>query len=106
MTEGEKLIWAAAYASALSNDLRVGGAVEMATAAVMTLRNNANFIYTKLEKSDNLEAVSMVRTMLDDPAPAQYECKNCGTLVIEPLGEGHVSNLCGDCLQKEWDSHV
>lgn len=105
MTEGEKLIWAAAYSTAVNDRLGAKSAVELASHTVIELRNSAGLIYKRLEKSENPTAISMLRIMLDDPEPTTYNCRKCGLLVIEPLGDGCVSNLCKGCLQAEWDKH-
>lgn len=116
MTEGEKLVWAAAYVAALergrekysiiNEELLVINGAKVASATVAKLRRFSSAVYKICKNSDNPAAVSDLREILEDVTSVQYECQECESIVIcYPEEAENLSGLCGTCAQKEWDRH-
>ena len=106
LTDGEKMVWAAAFVSVYMEGGRsIGRCITAATKAVTKLKEGSSHF---CQTSGNPEANSMLQEMLGKTGEStSFTCYSCETIVICSPEEAHLTGpkLCGDCLQKEYDKH-
>lgn len=102
MTEGEKMVWAAAFVHAMTRpDIEDEvGAARMATHIVVeTLRSAA----TKLAESEHKDTYAMIQEIVYiEPPATRYDCAKCKIAVILPpeVDANVYIGLCPTCYEE------